>query len=159
MSDDLAAFRDALLSSFTDGEFTASVLWGALASGLAAIAEYNLTAMTGNTIEIQYSMLVGGMVAGCIYAGPRDSAARAGALASGIPVLLLGPLAFIFMIASGTLGTSVGWLLVASAFLFLMVLPIIVGFGMLGGAVFAFLTHWVLEQLLGSRTNGNESAT
>lgn len=159
MADDLSGVREDLVASLTGGEFTVAVLWGALVASLVAIAEYNLTATTGNTIEVSYFMLVGGGVAGAIYVGPRESAAKAGALAGGIPVVVLAPLAYLFTAVDGILDGSVGSPLVNTAFVLLVLLPIVVGIGMLGGAIAAFATHWVFEQLIGSRADGSESDT
>lgn len=156
MRDEGLSIRDALASSVTGGEFTSAMLWGALAAGVVAVIEYNVSASGGTSIEIQYSMLVGGAIAGIRYAGPRETAVKAGALVAGLPVLLLGPIAYALPFAAG--GPLSGWTLAAGAVVFFLVLPLFVGFTAAFGALSAYVTHWLVEQLLGPRTIDAESA-
>lgn len=152
----LSEFYDTIRTSLTSGTFTATVLWGALATGLVAILEYNISAMDGGAIEIQYAMIVGGGVAGVLYAGSRDVAAKAGALAAVLPVLLLAPIAYLLLLASGTVGTATAWIAAATAFVLIVMLPAVLLVSALFGAIAAFVTHWLVEQIVGQRTVDSE---
>lgn len=144
MSEEFGEFRDTLVRSLREGEFTAAVLWGAFASSLVAMGEYGLTAPTGH-VEITYSMFAAGIVAGGLFRGDRSSATKAGAYAAAIPVLVLGPIVQLVLLANGTISGSLGWLLVTNAFLLLVALPIVVLFTAVIGGVTALLTHWGVE--------------
>lgn len=144
-SEEYEEFRETLLTSLTEGGFTAAVCWGALASGLVAIVEYGLTAPSGH-VEISYSMFVAGIVAAVIFGGSRDVATKAGAYAAGIPVLVLGPISQVLLVGNGTIGGSVEWLLVANAFLLVVALPIVTLFSAVVGGITAHVTHWAIEK-------------
>ncbi|WP_248516092.1 DUF5518 domain-containing protein [Salinarchaeum laminariae] len=158
MSSDVAEFRNALASSLTDGTFTAAVLWGALVGSILTIVEYNLIVGSGGPIQIRYSMFGSGAVAGALYAGPRTSAAKAGALAGSIPVVVLGPIAFVLLFVIDGLPT-LNWHLDGLIPLFVLTASFFAVTGMVSGAVAAYAVSWVREQFADPQTTDSKSAS
>lgn len=157
MADDLDELRDAIVGSLFSGAFPSAVLWGALVGGVLAIVEYNLSTAGGGGAEVGNYAIAAGVVAAVLYCGDRRGAQRAGAFAAGLPTLVLGPLSYLLLIAEGAVFTAgLEWFLLASAFLLVVVVPIVVGFSMLFGAISAHVAHWTLDELFGWKPEEDE---
>lgn len=151
-----SSLPSAIRTSLTSGEFAAAVLWGALASGLLAIVEYNLTTIASGSgsATVSYAPLVGGVVAGLLYAGSREYARSAGAYAAAVPTLVLSTMLlgiFLFEAGATPQGPPV---VVLFAFGALIALPAATAIAAIFGFVSAHVSHWAVEAVVGRRNDG-----
>lgn len=153
MTAEQSSLRTDVRESLASGEFSAAVLWGALASGLLAIVEYNLTtfASESGSATVSYAPLLGGVVAGLLYAGSRKRARTAGAYASAIPTLVLSATLlgfFLFEAGANEQGPAV---VVLFAFGTVIALPAVTAIAAVFGFVSAHVSHWAIEAVFGRR--------
>lgn len=142
MTHQRSSLRADIISSLSNGHFSSAVLWGTLVGCFASIIEYNLSAMVSDPYSVRYGILIGGIVAGFLYARSWRVAVKAGGYAGAIPVIVLGPLVYFFLMAelTPTIQIDVGVLLwsIGSA---IIIYPGAVAIGMVIGSIGGFIGY------------------
>jgi len=115
-----------------------------------------------NIIELEYSIvalfdpsapsagsgqIVGGLVAGFLYAGTRRGALKAGGYAGGLPVVVLGPVAIVLNIGTQSTVFTPGFIALQYVLGFFVVYPFMIGTGMLFGGLGGAVGYWVSKKL------------
>ncbi|ELZ03128.1 hypothetical protein C482_03869 [Natrialba chahannaoensis JCM 10990] len=143
MAHQQSTLQDEIVRSITSGTFAAAVLWGAIVCTLLNIVEYNMTGLLTSSYTVGYGQLVGGALAGALYAGPRQEVLKAGGCAGAISVLVLGPITLLLIMTERALTFGIEAVVFESIVLLLTAYPVAAGFGALIGGIGAYISRWL----------------
>ncbi|QLG50877.1 DUF5518 domain-containing protein [Natrinema halophilum] len=131
-----------IINSISSGHFSSAVLWGTLVGCFASIVEYNVSAMGTEPYSVRYGILLGGIVAGFLYASSWRDAVKAGGYAGAIPVIVLAPLVYFFLMVELTPTIQVdGGVLLWTIGSSIIIYPATVFIGMILGAIGGFIGY------------------
>ncbi|GAB3681351.1 hypothetical protein GCM10028857_05450 [Salinarchaeum chitinilyticum] len=153
MAETLDGPRTTIRDARREVGFGTAVIVGTIVVVLIALLQSDLTGAT-RSYEFGSATIVGGAITGAVYGAPRQTAAKAGALAGGLPLLVLGTAFYALGIVPGTVGASTGLSSIAVPLFFLpfffLVFALLNAFAAAFGGVSAYVAHWLVEAVLES---------
>jgi len=148
MAETLDGPRTTIRDARREVGFGTAVIVGTIVVGLIALFQSDLTGAT-RSYEFGSATILGGAISGTIYGGPRQTAAKAGALAGGLPVLVSTTAFYARGIVPGTVGGSPGLYLVVLPF-FVFIFTLLNAVAAAFGGFAAYVAHWLVEAVLES---------
>lgn len=148
--------RDRMLTARENVRFRTAVLLGTIVTVVVAVLESDLAAASVN-VEFGTAVLLGGGIVGVVLQAPRQQVAKAAALATGLPVLLIAWVTFFGLTLPGFVGDP-AWALATIGF-WALVSPLLVAFAASVGAIVAWGVSWGIDAALGSKQDGGTAAS